>query len=209
MRVFLSFAFSLSHSLRLFCFDSFFFFLPFLRFVLLTFRRDWDVRLFSLSFVGIDVFLKCSKSNAIVEDAHWFAMGNRLRISSSSTLSCCFLFFLSSRRKRRNEDKEHKKNFPLLSWVEWQNSYSGRRSLGQKETEIGTTTKNKSKRFGQTKRGDIFFLLFILCGGSGRVYQIWPRSDTATLIFSVCLAIVLLLSSSSICREQVKRWKWK
>lgn len=119
-------------------------------------------------------------------------------------------FFLSSRRKRRNEDKEHNKNFPLLSWVEWQNSYSGRRSLGQKETEIGTTTKTKSKRFWERKkRGDIFFLLFILCGGSGRVYQIWPRSDTTTLIFSVCLAIVLLLLSSSICREQVKRWKWK
>jgi hypothetical protein len=41
------------------------------------------------------------------------------------------------------------------------------------------------------------------------VYQIWPRSDTTTLKFSVCLAIVLLLLSSSICREQVKRWKWK
>jgi hypothetical protein len=80
-----------------------------------------DVRLYSFlfSFVRIDVFWYGSR---IVEDAHWFAMGNRLSISSSS--SCCFLllpffiFYLSSRRKRRNEDKQ-RQNFPLLSWVEW------------------------------------------------------------------------------------------
>lgn len=122
-------------------------------------------------------------------------------------------FFLSSRRKPRNEDKEHKKNFPLLSWVEWQKLlFRSKISRSERGPEIGTTTtKTKSKRFWERKKrgGDIFFLLFIWCGGSGRVYQIWPRSDTTTLKFSVCLAIVLLLLSSSICREQVKRWKWK
>lgn len=42
---------------------------------------------FLFSFVSIDVFWYGSR---IVEDAHWFAMGNRLSISSSSS-SCCFL----------------------------------------------------------------------------------------------------------------------